>query len=129
MLGNTFDVNLKQMVHINYEDKLIKIQNLYKKINTPIGKFADIKTLLIWTLNHLFIALPSPPTDMINNLNNMFYDFIWEGNVEMKILLWSRTIWREVKNVKFKCFYNVIKDKLVQKNDKCFLLEKKKHCK
>jgi hypothetical protein len=70
MLGITFDVNLKQMIHINYEDKLIKIQNLInhwkRRILTLIGQIAVIKTLLISILNHRVIALPSPPQDMIN---------------------------------------------------------------
>jgi hypothetical protein len=73
------------MIHINYEDKLIKIQNLInhwkRRILTPIEKIAVIKTLLISILNHLFIALPSPPQNMINKL--MFYDFIWQGNVKI----------------------------------------------
>jgi hypothetical protein len=57
---------------------------LIKRILTPIGKIAVIKSLLISSQNHLFISLPNRSEDLISVLNKMFYDFIWQGNVKSK---------------------------------------------
>jgi hypothetical protein len=56
----------------------------YIQTYTPIGKIAVIKSLLILSVNHLFILLPNPSEDVISVLNKMFNDFIWQGNVKIK---------------------------------------------
>jgi hypothetical protein len=49
-----------------------------------VGKITVIKSLLLPIFNHLFILLPSPPQNIINELNTLFYDFIWQTNVKIK---------------------------------------------
>ena len=55
-----------------------------KRILTPIGKITVIKTLLISTLNHLFISLPIPPQHFISSINKTLYTFIWNGPNRIK---------------------------------------------
>ena len=35
-------------------------------------------------MNHLFLALPNPTEQMLNKLNAMFYEFIWDGRDKIK---------------------------------------------
>ena len=46
---------------------------------TPFGKVTVIKTLIISKIVHLLIALPTPSTKIINEINTMFYNFLWDG--------------------------------------------------
>ena len=69
------------MVHLNFEkadNKILKTLNNWKNIIlTPIGRITVIKTFLLSSLNHLFMALPNPPNSFINNINQLFFKFIW----------------------------------------------------
>ena len=64
ILGITFTADLNNMEKLNFEEKLIKIQNeiiLWNKRNiTPIGRVTIAKSLLIPKLTHLFTVLPKP---------------------------------------------------------------------
>ena len=51
---------------------------------TPLGKITVIKTLLVPTLNHLFISIPNPNDQTIKELNNIFFEFLWEGPAKIK---------------------------------------------
>ena len=88
MLGIKFDVNLENIIKLNYENKLVEIQSVIKNWNrrilTPLGKITIIKSLLIAKMNNLFLTLPNPPKDFITNLNSMFFNFIWNGNAKIK---------------------------------------------
>ena len=88
LLGIQFDMDLNKMITINYKDILdklkIKIQNWQRRHSTPIGKITVIKTLLIPMLNHLFISLPNPPDKIVKELNETFYNFIWNGTDRIK---------------------------------------------
>ena len=44
---------------------------------TPFGKIAVIKSLLISKLVHLLAALPNPAAKTRNEIEKMFYNFIW----------------------------------------------------
>ena len=33
---------------------------------------------MITKFNHLFTSLPTPTSDMIKTINNLFYSFIWD---------------------------------------------------
>lgn len=88
MLGITFHVDLSKMIKLNYTDKIKALQNSIsywkRRILTPIGKIAVIKTLFMPILIHLFTSLPNPPQDIIAYINRLFYEFIWEGNAKIK---------------------------------------------
>ena len=83
-----FNVNLDQIQTINYTDKLQKISSLIKlwkrRFLTPLGKITVIKTLLLPILNNLFISIPNPNDRIINELNDMFFEFLWEGPAKIK---------------------------------------------
>ena len=61
--------------------KLHELQNIIsqwkKRYLTIFGKITVIKTILLSKITHLLITLPTPNTQFIKNLENMFYDFIW----------------------------------------------------
>ena len=76
------------MQTLNFNEKLQKIKYLIKlwkrRYLTPLGKITVIKTLLLPILNHLFISIPNPNDRILNELNTMFYDFLWEGPAKIK---------------------------------------------
>ena len=52
-----------------------------KKINS-IRTYNGSQTLIISKLNHLFIALPNPSDELINNLQKNFLQFIWQSGTD-----------------------------------------------
>jgi hypothetical protein len=84
LLGVFFSVNLNSMAEINYTSKIIEIKHLFlnwsKRILSPIGKNVVIKTLALSKLNHLIIGLPNPKLEIIKTIQNMFFEFIWNGS-------------------------------------------------
>ena len=76
------------MQQINFKEKIQKIRPLIKLWNrrylTPLGKITVIKTLLLPILNHLFISIPNPAEQTIKELNNIFFDFLWNGPAKIK---------------------------------------------
>ena len=88
LLGLNFDVDLSKMITSNYTEKIQQIKNHIinwkRRYLTPLGKITVIKTLLLPILNHLFISLPNPASEMIKEINKIFYDFIWKGTAKIK---------------------------------------------
>ena len=88
LLGINFHIELEQMQQINFKEKIQKIRSLIKLWNrrylTPLGKITVIKTLLLPILNHLFISIPNPADQTIKELNNIFFDFLWNGPAKIK---------------------------------------------
>ena len=88
LLGIIYQVNLDEFQNVNYKDKIQKIKSLIKlwkrRYLTPLGKITVIKTLLLPILNHLFISIPNPSDTILKELNNMFYEFLWEGPAKIK---------------------------------------------
>lgn len=83
ILGVEFTTDLQNITDINIRKKLTEIE---KDLNswsnrdlTPFGKVTVIKTLIISKIVHLLIALPTPSTNIINEINNLFYNFLWDG--------------------------------------------------
>lgn len=70
------------MTYINYFPKLEDIKKLLAKwarrILTPIGYIAVIKSLVLSKIVHLISSLPNPNADMITDLNKMFFNFLWK---------------------------------------------------
>ena len=68
--------------------KYKKIRSLIKlwirRYLTPLGKITVIKTLLLPKLNHLFISIPNPSEQIIKELNNIFFSFLWDGPAKIK---------------------------------------------
>lgn len=86
ILGIKFSCNLDKMIKLNFEDKMKQIEHELKqwskRILTPFGRITILKTLIISKFNHLFISLPNPPEELINTLNKMFFNFIWQSKVD-----------------------------------------------
>ena len=77
LLGLTFNTNLNLTTLKNYQKAIVKmkdnINSWNKRYLTPLGKITVIKTFLISQLNHLILALPIPPSEMLkrNQLNSL----------------------------------------------------------
>ena len=60
-----------------------------RKITLP-GKITVIKSLAISKFVHLFLALPNPPGNLVQNLNKLFYKFLWNSGsdkIKRKIII------------------------------------------
>ena len=88
MLGINFDVDLSKIFQINYNEKIVKMENILKnwkrRILTPIGKIVIVKTLIVSLFNHLFISLPNPPNTILNSIKSSILTFIWDGHSKIK---------------------------------------------
>ncbi len=76
------------MIDLNFNPKLLKLQNSVnhwkRRQLTPLGRITVIKTLLVPTLNHLFVSLPNPSESVLKKINNLLYDFLWQGPAKIK---------------------------------------------
>ena len=85
LLGINFTNNLENM-HLNYN---VKVENIRKLLSawsyrylTPFGKVTVVKSLALSKLSHIALVIPNPRKDMISNLTNMIYKFIWGSGSE-----------------------------------------------
>ena len=82
-LGVTFNHHEEDFFKLNYTPKLSRIKNLLNiwssRDLTPIGKILIIKTFGISQLVYLLTVLPNPPPNYFQELNRLFYNFIWSG--------------------------------------------------
>ena len=64
LLGISFDLNLTNILLINYENAIVKIENTIaswkNKCLTPLRKITVIKSLILSQLNHFFMSIPLP---------------------------------------------------------------------
>ena len=83
ILGIVFSTNIDDIVNLNYNKKLDDIQRLLthwsKRQLTPLGKITVIKSLALPKITHLFTNLPDPPFIFIEDLNSLFFKFLWNG--------------------------------------------------
>ena len=88
LLGIIFHVDLDKIVDINYKDKITQVKNLIRiwqrRFLTPLGKITVIKSLILPKITHLLISLPNPNSDFLNNINSIFYDYLWNGRAKIK---------------------------------------------
>ena len=87
LLGVNFSVNLEEIVVSNFLTKILDIEkllNLYKRFNLSIiGKVTVIKTLALPKLVYLLTVLPNPDQKIMNRIDQMFSNFLWEGKVRI----------------------------------------------
>ena len=83
ILGITFTVDLKNLTDNNIRNKMnsinVELNKWYKRDLTPFGKITVIKLLCLSKIVHILISLPSPSIKILNELNKIFYDFLWNG--------------------------------------------------
>ena len=48
-----------------------------KRLITPLGRVAVLKSLVLSKFIHLWILLPNPPDEHINSLQKLCYEFVW----------------------------------------------------
>ena len=86
VLGISFDVNLDRIVKINYDEKIVQIKCVIRQWSkrnlTVIGRITVVKTLILPILNHLFISLPNPSDDILKNVIQLMYNFIWSSPID-----------------------------------------------
>lgn len=82
VLGVTYSTNVAEIVHLNYNSKLEDIRRLLmmwsRRHLTPFGKITVIKTLALSKLVYLFSNIPDPPAQFFQDLDKMFFDFLWD---------------------------------------------------
>lgn len=71
---------------LNYTHVLQKMKNIMnlwsKRKLTVIGRITLVKTIIISQMVHLLISLPNPPVKFLDELNKLFYKFIWQSKIE-----------------------------------------------
>ena len=88
LLGINFNTDLDKMAKGNYTEKIKLLEKTatqwQSRMLSPLGKVTVIKTMLIPTLNHLFITLPNPSESIVNEINNILFTFLWNKKTKLK---------------------------------------------
>ena len=83
LLGIEFNVELKNIMDNNIRLKMAQMRNIMKNWSkrnlTPLGRITVLKTLVLPQITHLLMTLPPSQTDLISNLEKLFFKFIWKG--------------------------------------------------
>ena len=81
VLGVWFTNDLNNCENINYAEKFAETKKLFqawmKRCITPLGRIAILKSLILSKLIHLWLLLPNPPEDFMDNLQKICYTFVW----------------------------------------------------
>ena len=89
LLGINFNTDLSEIIKENYKPKIQALENMCRQWErrtlTPLGKITLIKVLMIQILNHLFFTLLTPEEFVINNINNILYNFLWGSKALTKM--------------------------------------------
>ena len=88
ILGIWFTNDLRDCVSLNFREKFLEVKNLYKiwlkRQITPLGRVAILKSLILSKLVYLWILLPNPPDNQIDELQKSIFRFVW-GNKNDRI--------------------------------------------
>ena len=81
-LGLTFNtVNMNRITEINLDIKMNEICKLIKiwtpRLLTPLGNITIIKSLLTSKLTHILLSLPSPKSEKMLEIEQIFQNFLW----------------------------------------------------
>ena len=76
------------MIKENYASKIQQVEKRMKQWEkrslSPIGKITVIKTLLLPIFNNLLLSLPNPNNAVLNSINEIFYNFLWNKKAKIK---------------------------------------------
>ena len=63
--------------------KILEVKKLIsswsRRLLTTMGKVTVVKSILLPKFTHLFITLPDPTTDTINEIERLFFNYIWHN--------------------------------------------------
>lgn len=83
ILGLWFTNDLGGMAELNFLDKFNEVKKLFsiwsKRSNTPLGRIAVLKSLILSKLIYLWILLPNPPIQFIQQLQKKCFQFVWDN--------------------------------------------------
>ena len=83
ILGITFNRSNEDLTTINIVSKLPTIEKEVLQWNrrhlSLIGKITVVKALLLSKLVHIFMALPNPSKNVIEQIEKVFFKFIWNN--------------------------------------------------
>ena len=86
LLGIWFTNDLSEITKINTADTFLEVKQLFriwsKRINTPLGRVAILKSLILSKLIYLWILLPNPPHKEITELQNLCFEFVWDKKTD-----------------------------------------------
>jgi exonuclease III len=86
ILGIWFTNTLNDCIQLNYSEKFYEVRRLtqiwLKRNITPLGRVAVLKSLILSKLIHLWILLPKPPDNLINDLQKLCYSFVWGNKID-----------------------------------------------
>ena len=81
ILGIWFTNDLKECEVLNFSEKFLEIRALYtvwlKRQITPLGRVAVLKSLILSKIIHLWMLLPNPPDNLVNELQKTVFQFVW----------------------------------------------------
>ena len=99
LFGIEFDVDLSRICQINFRKNISAstktLKQWVKRLLTPVERITVIKTLIISRFNHLFISLPIPSNNIIKELNEMFFNFLWQHKPDK---VKRETVFRNMKD-------------------------------
>ena len=84
ILGIVYNIkDMENITKLNIYRKMGEVKKLIRiwqsRNLTPYGKITIIKSLLMSKFTHMLLSLPSPSTELIKELDQLFADFIWSG--------------------------------------------------
>ena len=86
VLGIQFSLELDKITDINFSKKIKEVTMILKSWQhrklSLLGKVTVIKSLALSKLVHLLTSLPDLNQQKFNELNTLFYNFIWNGKSE-----------------------------------------------
>ena len=115
LLGINFHVDLSKMPDLNLSTAITKIVELLvpwkKRALSPLGKVTVIKTFVLSKLNHLLMTLPSLSNKFIRDVNNILFNFLWDGKPDKikRSQIYQPYVNGGIKMVNFECFVKSMK--------------------
>ena len=84
ILGIFYNIEyMNNITSINIYRKMGEVKKLIRiwqaRNLSPYGKITIIKSLLMSKFTHMLLSLPSPSTEIIKELEQLFADFLWSG--------------------------------------------------
>ena len=93
---------------LSFRGKFSEIRALYKvwleRQITPLGRVAVLKSLIVSKIIHLWLLLPNPPDNFVNEFQKTVFPFVWnrkQDRVSRKIAVRSISKgWLGIPNIK-----------------------------